>query len=239
MNKYDISLILPCFNEAEHFDQSLSRIIAALDQTDYTYEIIFVEDKSIDKTKSLIKKALSKYPRHNLAVIFHERNFGRGRAVVDGFKKSQGKIIGYIDFDLEVGEWYLSKFIRTVEAGFDVVNAWRVYDFNIKSLMRWLASKGYVWLQKKLINLPFHDTEAGYKFFNRAKIIPLLKYCHNQGWFFDTEILALANKRNLKIQEIPVAFVRRSDKTSTVRLFRDSWHFLINLISYSIRYKHV
>lgn len=238
MNKYDFSLILPCYNEAEHFNQSLKRIITVLDQTDYTYEIIFVEDKSIDNTKNLISKALEKYSTHNLSVIFHEINLGRGQSVIDGFTKSQGKVIGFIDFDLEVGEWYLPKFIRTVESGFDVVTAWRIYDFNLRSLIRWIGSKGYVWLQKQLLNLPLHDTEAGYKFFNRAKIMPLINRCHYKGWFFDTEILALAVKAKLKLKEIPVAFVRREDKTSTVRFIPDSLAFLKNLIIFSWKNKH-
>ncbi|MEK7513332.1 MAG: glycosyltransferase [Patescibacteria group bacterium] len=239
MNKYDFSLILPCFNEAEHFTQSLKKIISSLDQTDYTYEIILVEDYSTDKTKGLVEAALTKYSDHNLSAIFHPQNIGRGQSVIDGFKQSQGKIIGFIDFDLEVGEWYLPKFIRVVESGYDVANAWRIYDFNLRSLIRWLSSKGYVWLQKQLINLPFHDTEAGYKFFNRAKIMPLINQCHYQGWFFDTEILALAAKKHLKIKEIPVAFVRREDKTSTVRLIPDSLGFLKNLIIFSWKFKHV
>lgn len=239
MNKYDFSLILPSYNEAEHFNQSLRRIISVLDQTDYTYEIIFVEDQSTDKTKSLIAKALLKYPHHNLSVYFHDVNQGRGQTVIDGFNQSQGKIIGFIDFDLEVGEWYMPKFIRTIESGYDVATAWRIYDFNFRSIIRWLGSKGYVWLQKQLINLPFHDTEAGYKFFNKAKIMPLIKRCHYKGWFFDTEILALAVKAKLKIKEIPVAFVRREDKTSTVRFIPDSLAFLKNLIIFSWKFNHV
>lgn len=237
--KYDVSLILACYNEAEHFNESLKKIITALDQTDYTYEIVFVEDKSNDSTRNLIEKALIKYANHNLSAIFHVNNLGRGQAVIDGFSKSQGKIIGFIDFDLEVGEWYLPKFIRTIESGYDVATAWRIYDFNFQSLIRWIGSKGYVWLQKQLINLPFHDTEAGYKFFNKAKIMPLIKLCQYKGWFFDTEILALAAKGKLKIKEIPVAFVRREDKTSTVRLIPDSLGFLKNLIIYSFKFKHV
>lgn len=239
MDKYDFSLILPCYNEAEHFNRSLPRIISALDQTDYTYEIIFVEDKSTDKTKSLVKKVLGKYPRHNLSAYFHATNHGRGQTVIDGFSKSQGKIIGFIDFDLEVGEWYLPKFIRTIESDYDAAVAWRIYDFNLRSLIRWIGSKGYTWLQKQLINLPFHDTEAGYKFFNKAKIMPLINQCRYKGWFFDTEILALAHKNKLKIKEIPVAFVRREDKTSTVRFIPDALSFLKNLIVFSFKFKHV
>lgn len=236
--KYDVSLILACYNEHEIFNDSVKRIIQVMDTTDFTYEIIFVDDKSLDNTRQLINQALLKYPNHNLSAYFHDKNCGRGQTVIDGFKQSQGGIVGFIDIDLEVGEWYLPKFISTIESGSDVVTAWRIFDFNLRSIIRWLGSKGYFWLQEKLLRLPLHDTEAGYKFFNKAKIMPILKKCQHQDWFFDTEVLARAFAVKLTIQEIPVAFVRRTDKTSTVRMLPDTIKYLTNLLKFSVKYHH-
>jgi len=237
MNKYDVSLVLPCYNEAEILTDSVKRIINVLNKTDYTWEIIFVEDKSTDNTPELIKKTLKKHPRYNLSAIFHQQNQGRGKTVIDGFKKAQGKIIGFIDIDLEVGEWYLPKFFAAFEKNADVAIAWRVYDFSLKYLFRWLSSKGYVWLRKLFLNLPYHDTEAGYKFFNRKKLLPLLKKVKYSDWFFDTEIMALCYQAKFKVTEIPTAFVRRSDKISTVKLIPDTIKYLRDLISFSLKFK--
>lgn len=234
--KYDVSLILACYNEHEIFNDSVKRIISALDKTDYTWEIIFVDDKSQDNTPDLIKKTMNQYPRHNLSAYFHEVNQGRGQTVIDGFKQSQGKIIGYIDIDLEIDELYLSKFIQAIEINADVAIAWRVYDFQLWSLPRWLGSKGYAFLRKLLLGLPYADTEGGYKFFRRQKLMPLLSQVKHQGWFFDTEIMVLVYKAKFKVVEIPVAFVRNPHKTSTVRLVPDSINYLINLIKYTISY---
>lgn len=239
MDKFDFSLILPCYNEAEIFNDSVKRIINTLNQTDYTWEIIFVEDKSKDNTAALIKTALKHYSRDNLSVIFHKKNLGRGQTVIDGFNQAQGKIIGYIDIDLEIDELYLPKFIQTIETNTDVAIAWRVYDFQLWSIPRWLATKGYILLRKILLGLPYKDTEGGYKFFNRRKLLPLLAKAKHQGWFFDTEIMTLCFKACLNVVEIPVAFVRRPDKTSTVRLIPDSIDYLINLIKYSFKTKYV
>ena len=236
MDKYDVSLILACFNEEQIFEDSVSRIIRTLDQTDYTWEIIFVDDKAQDGTRTLIAKMIKRYPRKNLSAIFHKKNLGRGQTVKDGFKKALGRIVGYIDIDLEVGEWYLPKFFAAIEAGADLASAWRIYDFKLKTLHRWLGSKGYVLLRKALLGLPFEDTEGGYKFFKRAKLMPLLKQSYHSGWFFDTEIMTLAFRAGLKVVEIPTAFVRRTDKTSTVRLVPDTLIYLKNLLSYSYRH---
>lgn len=237
MNKYDASLVLACYNESEIFQDSVKRILNTLDNTDLTYEVIFVEDKSQDNTKQLIKKVIKKYPRHNLSAIYHTTNQGRGQTVVDGFKKAKGRIVGYIDIDLETGEWYLPKFLASFNQQADVVIAWRIYDFSLWALPRYFASKGYVLLRRFLLGLPYQDTEGGYKFFKRTKLIPLLKKAKHKGWFFDTEIMALCHKHNLKVKEIPTAFVRNQQKTSTVRLIPDSLKYLKNLIKFSISFR--
>lgn len=238
MDKYDVSLILACYNETEIFNDSVERIINTLDKTDYTWEIIFVDDKSDDHTARLIHQVIKKHPRRDLSAIFHQQNQGRGQTVIDGFKQAKGGIIGFIDIDLEVGEWYLPKFIKAIEKGSDVALAWRIYDFNLKTLPRWVASKGYVWLRKLLLGLPYKDTEAGYKFFLKKKLMPLLDKVEYPGWFFDTEIMTLCYQAQLKVAEIPTAFVRRSDKTSTVKLIPDTVKYLINLIKFSSKKKY-
>jgi len=237
MDKYDISLVLACYNEAEIFEDSVKKIINTLNKTDYTWEIIFVDDKSQDNTKELIKKALKQYSRQNLQAVYHQKNQGRGQTVVDGFKKAQGKFVGYIDIDLETSEWYLPQFIENLEKGADVVNSWRIYDFKLWTLPRWLGSKGYTWLRKLFLGLPYKDTEGGYKFFKRKKLKPLLKKVKYKDWFFDTEIMALCFKNKLKVKEIPVAFVRRSDKTSTVKFIPDTIKYFKNLIKFSKEFK--
>lgn len=235
MTKFDFSLILPCYNEAQIFQGSLEKIIKTLDGTNYTWEIIFIDDNSSDNTKNLIKKALQKYSRRSLRAFYHNKNQGRGYTVCEGINYSQGKIVGFIDFDLEVGQWYLPKFIQEIEKGADVAIAWRIYDFSFKALPRWLSSKGYTFFRKLVLGLPYKDTEAGYKFFQKNKITPLIKKCNYHDWFWDTEILALAFKAKLIVREIPVAFVRRFDKTSTVKLIPDTWQYLKDILSFKLK----
>jgi len=238
MDKYDVSLVLACYNEQEIFVDSVKRIINTLDKTDYTWEIIFIDDKSQDKTVQLIKKTLKKYPRHHLSAYYHPKNQGRGQTVIDGFKKAKGKIVGYIDIDLETGEWYLPQFFEAIIKGADAAVAWRIYDLQLWSLPRWVGSKGYVFLRKLFLGLPYQDTEGGYKFFKRKKLMSLLKKTKHPGWFFDTEIMALSHQAKLKVAEIPVAFLKRHDKTSTVKFIPDSLKYLKNLISFSFKFKY-
>lgn len=227
--QFDVSLILACYNEAEHFNSSVDRIVEVLDGTDFSWEIIFVDDASEDNTMALIKNYIKNHPRKHLSSSFHQLNMGRGTTVTEGIKKSQGKIVGYIDIDCEVPPDYIPNFVAAVEEGADVAVGWRIYDFIWRSLPRWFASKGYNRIRNSVLNTSLKDTEAGYKFFRKSKILPVLKQCHSPGWFWDTEVMVRSQRAGLKIKEIPVVFIRRFDKTSTVKLIPDTFVYLREL----------
>ena len=93
-------------------------------------------------------------------------------------------------------------------------------------------SRGYTWLVRHLLKLPFHDTETGYKFFRRERLLPLLDETLDPGWFWDTEVMARALYRGLEIVEVPGAFIRRYDKTSTVSGIRDSFRYLVRMLAF-------
>jgi len=237
MKSLDVSLVLPCFNEAETFSDSIQKIITVLDHTNLVWEIIFVDDCSKDSTRRLINNALKKYSSNKFKFISHHKNQGRGQTVIDGILEAKGKIVGFIDVDLEVSEEYLPSFFKALEKGYDSAIAWRIYDFTIAGFFRWFSSKGYTLIRKIILGLPYKDTEAGYKFFNRSKILAVIKKCRYKGWFWDTEIMARIYKARLKTIEIPVIFIRRQDKTSTVRLIPDSIKYLKNLINFRLNYE--
>lgn len=231
-HKYDLTLVLACYNEAEIFTDSVDQIVNVLDKNQFTYEIIFIDDKSNDSTPKLIKQTLKKYPQKNFSAFFHQKNQGRGKTVAEGFKKAQGKIVGFVDIDLEIPAWYLPRFVESINRTTDGIIAWRIYDITLKGLMRWISSKGYIWLRQKLLNINIKDTEAGYKFFKRTKILPIVSKCKDNHWFWDTEIVARSLQARLKINEIPTVFIRRTDKTSTVKLIPDSIDYLLKLFKY-------
>lgn len=220
MGKYDLSLIIPCYNEGETLIQSLNKIIEVLKDIPYSWEMICIDDASKDETASVIR-GFSR-GRRNVRVYFHKKNVGRGGTVIEGINKSKGKIVGYIDADLEVSPVYIPEFVRAINKGFDVAIGKRIYKENIFSFPRYIASRVYVFLVKRLLNLNFEDTEAGYKFFLKEKIIPVIRNVKDREWFFDTEIVARGYWNNLRIVSLPTLFLRRSDKKSTVKLIPDA-----------------
>lgn len=235
-HKYDLSIIVPCYNEFCILKDSVREIIKVMNQTKYTYEIIFVDDKSGDGTQRLIKEIID--GNKNMRCIFHSENSGRGGAVVDGFKVARGDIAGFLDIDLEVHARYiLSMVIAIKEEGYDMATAYRVYKITLSGMLRHILSFAYRRLVRFFVNLPLKDTETGFKFFKREKILPILEKTQDKGWFWDTEISYLAYRNNMRIKEIPCLFIRRRDKASTVNLFKDSVDYLIRLIAFKRRIK--
>lgn len=225
MNHTDVSLVLPCYNESEHFETSIQRIIAVLEKSGYAWEILLIDDHSQDDTVERIKKFCQKNPQFNIQTIYHQKNHGRGATVSEGIHLAKSEIVGFIDIDCEVDPHYIPTFIDAVKKN-DVVCAWRIYRVEFKSLLRYVASSVYVFMEQKLLNNTFPDTEAGFKFFNKKKILPILKECSSKHWFWDTEVMVYSQKSGLSIKHIPVVFVRRDDKTSTVKLIPDTIDYI-------------
>ena len=232
MNSPELSLILPCYNEGEHFLSSISQVVTSLQESKLKYEIIFVEDNSSDRTISLIEWFMKKNRRIPASLIKHVQNQGRGKSVSDGFIKARGQFVGYIDIDCEVSPMYIGNFVKALQDGADVVCANRQYIFALESTPRWLASTFYRFISRVLLQHPFNDTESGYKFFRKKTIIPLLKQIKNQHWFWDTEIMLYSLYEGLRVYEINVLFNRKPYKTSTVRLIPDAVIYFKELLRF-------
>lgn len=227
-----ISLILACYNDELSIIASTKKIIAILDITKYDYELIFIDDASHDKSKKEIERVKNLFPQKKIKVIFHENNVGRGGTVKEGILAAEGDIVGFVDIDLEVSENYLPAFALAIDSGADVAIGSRVYKIHLSTFHRHLGSVVYPILVKKLLSLPMKDTETGYKFFNRRRILSIVNKTMNTGWFWDTEIIANAFFSGLRIKEIPVLFIRRPEKKSSVRFFRDSLNQFIKLMQF-------
>ncbi len=232
---YDVSIVIPCYNEEAILEDSIREIACVMDQTPYSWEMIFIDDRSRDQTPLLLSKLVVDKP--NARAIFHQQNVGRGGAASEGLSVAHGRVIGFLDIDLEVHARYIPTMVRAIDGVFDVATAHRIYRVPLKwdDLLRNFLSVGYRWMVRHYLKLPFEDTEAGFKFFRAESVRPLLHKARSKGWFWDTEIMALAYQAKLQMIEIPCLFVRRFDKVSTVRPFKDSSAYLIALLEFKQR----
>ncbi len=231
----DLSLVIACYQEEGHLEESVREIVRVLSSSRYSWELIFIDDCSTDSTRQLIKKIVA--DGANMRSVFHETNLGRGGTVAEGFRMAKARIVGFIDIDLEVHARYILEMLRAIDEGQDCATAYRVYKVRMHPgpLLRHVLSRGYRLLSRTLLNIPLRDTETGFKFFRRDAILPILDRCEHVGWFWDTEVMTLAHLAGLKIREIPCLFIQRRDKASTVRVFSDTRDYLAALLAFRRR----
>jgi glycosyltransferase involved in cell wall biosynthesis len=202
-----------------------------LEEMHRPYEIVFVDDVSRDRTRDIIR-ALAQAHLATVRTLFHETNKGRGQTVTDGFRIARGAIAGFLDVDLEVHARYIPSLVKAIERGADVATVRRIYAFQVRSLDRYAMSRGYSFLVRRMLGVDLRDTETGYKFFRRDRVLPILDEIRDPGWFWDTEFMVRAVRRGLRVEEIPGAYVRRFDKTSTVSGLRDSARYFGKLVAF-------
>jgi len=231
----DLSVVIACYQEEGHLEDSVRQLGATLDAMGRPYELIFVEDKSRDRTAEVIRKIVAGQP--HMRAVYHEQNVGRGGTVTEGFLLAKGRIVGFLDIDLEVHCRHLPDVLKEIDGGADGATAFRHYAVGRTptALLRQFLSKGYRWLFRRTFDVPFNDPEAGFKFFVRERIEPVARRTRDVGWFWDSEIMVLAHQAGLRVVEVPCRFERRADKQSTVRLCRDVYRYLVAIRAFRRR----
>ena len=233
--QYDISIVVPCYQEEGHLYKSVETIYDLLNTTKRSFEMIFVDDCSKDKTRDVILSVIKKFP--NTKYLFHNANTGRGGAFLDGVGLADGRYIGFLDIDLEVSPVYLLNVIQELENGNDIVTVHRHYALapSATFILRHILSVGYKILINKYLGVPRMDTESGFKFFKKDCILKLSERVENKKWFFDTEIMVLAYLNKYKIKEVNGLFMRNADKATTVKLFSDTIDYFIEIRKFKKR----
>jgi glycosyltransferase AglD len=233
MSKIDLSVVLPCYNEAAILEKNVNIIMKVLDKARLSYEIIITEDGSKDGT-DIIAKRLSKENDKIQFFHFHKR-LGRGRAVANGFKKARGEVVGFIDLDLQTPPEYIVKCYNEIKKGADGVEPIRYYREEYHFFfIRLVLSIAYRSLFKRMFKIKLEDTLAGCKFFKRDKILPILSKVKDNHWFWDTEIMVIAYYEGLELKEIPSVFLNieyknRKSKASVITSTFDLFFDLLEL----------
>jgi glycosyltransferase involved in cell wall biosynthesis len=118
-----LSIAVPLFNEEESVEKLLARILEVGEQFDFSYEIIFVDDGSTDRTWEIIERLKQDTPQ--LRAIKFRRNYGQTSAMVAGFDHARGEIIVTLDGDLQNDPSDIPLLLVKIEEGYDIVSGWR------------------------------------------------------------------------------------------------------------------
>lgn len=157
----DISIVIPLFNEAESLPELHSWINRVMVANGYSYEIIFVDDGSKDKSWEVIQLLAAK-DIHVKALRFR-RNYGKSPALHIGFEAAQGNVVITMDADLQDSPDEIPELYRMItEEGFDLVSGWKKKRYD-NAFTKNLPSKLYNWTNRKMSGIPLHDMNCGLK----------------------------------------------------------------------------
>lgn len=227
-----LSVVMPAYNEGTHIYDNLLHTSRILSQFVKRYEIIVVNDGSLDQTLEEINRA-AEADRH-IVPAGYSNNKGKGYAITSGVKQASGRYIAFLDSDLELNPVLLHSFLKKMQKyNADIVIGSKQHPrskLNYPPLRKFM-SFGYYMMLVMLFHLNVHDTQTGIKLFKASVIKPIAEKISTNGYAFDIEILALANQAGYKIIEAPIELnYSRNDKadgrriklTDIIQVFKDT-----------------
>ena len=214
-----VDAIIPVYNEEHILAQSVETLRDFLTQhlQPHRWRIVVADNASIDHTLDVAKELTERYPDEVGYIHLDEK--GRGRALRRAWLESDADILSYMDVDLSTGLESYPLLVQSIINGYDIAIGSRLMPESQtnRSPKREFISRSYNLLIKVSHQARFADAQCGFKAISHTAAQALIPLVENQEWFFDTELLLLAQKRDYKIKEIPVRWVEDPDSRVNIR----------------------
>jgi len=220
-NLQTVEITVPVHNEEHALPGNLEALLGYLDADfPFDYRVVVADNASTDDTRTVAHELASV---HRAVSVLEIDRKGRGLALKTAWAQSQAEVVSYMDVDLSTN---LESFLPLVAPllsghselaiGTRLVRSARVR----RRLKREVLSRGYNHLIRLGFRSGFSDAQCGFKAGRREVVQRLLPLVVDDGWFFDTELLLLAERNGLRIHEVPVDWVEdldsRVDLPSTI-----------------------
>lgn len=235
-----ISIIIPAYNEGHRISSTLKKIHEYFKNKKFQYEVIVIDDGSLDDTIEVVNKCSVLFD--NIVLIENVKNMGKGYSVREGMAEASGDLRLFMDADGSVDIKTLDSFIKYIPTGTDIIigsieisNLTKEDDNNMyrrllgkiaKVLIRYIATPG------------IYDTQRGFKLFTREASKIVFSRQTIDRWGFDIELIVIAQEHNLKIKELPVNWI--NSKTSSVNIlsYFTTFYELIKIKTQSLSGKY-
>lgn len=212
-----LSVVIPAYNEEAAIAEAIDRVGRYFTTRGLSFGIIVVDDGSSDRTRAAVEGKVAEWPMVRL--LANETNRGKGYSVKRGALAAEGEWILFLDADLSTLPEEFEK-LEGAMRDHDIVIGSRALPASRitrhQPFLRELGGRFFNKIVQWYMGLPFHDTQCGFKCFNRRTRV-LFEKQTLAGWAFDVELLFLAQKMGFRIAEVPIVWT--DDPTSTVRPF--------------------
>jgi glycosyltransferase involved in cell wall biosynthesis len=192
---------VPVLDEADTVEELAIRLAAVIDELGRTFEVVFIDDGSRDRTSERVRAARERDPRVKLVRL--RRNFGKAAALSAGLDHSRGEIVITMDGDLQDDPREIPRFLEALEGeGLDLVSGWKRQrrDRAVKRL----SSRVFNWVTRLLARVELHDFNCGFKAYRREALEQVSIYGELHRY-----IPVLAARRGFAVGEIQVHHMPR------------------------------
>jgi putative flippase GtrA len=203
-----VDMVVPVYNEEAVLAESVNRLHAYLsDGFPFDWRIVIADNASTDRTPNLAKELAGTYPG---VEVLHIEQKGRGRAVRTAWMRSAADVVAYTDVDLSTGLTGILPLVAPLVSGHsDLSVGSRLSEGSVvaRGPKRELISRIYNLILRVLFAVRFRDAQCGFKAARADVAKRLLPAVKDEAWFFDTELLLLAEHNGLRVHEVPVDWV--------------------------------
>lgn len=217
-----VEIVLPVFNEADVLADSVRGLDSYL-ASDFplTYSIVIADNASTDDTGVIANALADDLPSVNYVRLDEK---GRGRALRKVWSMTSSPVTCYMDIDLSTDLKGLLPLVAPLLSGHSDLAIGTRLDHGAQVTRggkREFISRSYNYLLRTMLRARFSDAQCGFKAIRTEAVQPLLPKVRDNGWFFDTELLVLAQRKGLRTHEVPVDWV--DDPDSKVDIVSTAW----------------
>ncbi len=207
-----VEVVVPVYNEESALPESIPDLCAYLETYfPYRWSVVIADNASTDATLSVAEGLAAANPRVS---VLHLEEKGRGRALTAAWLASEADVVAYMDVDLSTNLWSFLPLVAPLATGHsDLAIGSRLLRGAMvtRQWKRELISRCYNLLIKSLFGNRFSDAQCGFKAIKRGVAQELLPQIEDGEWFFDTELLLLAEERGYRVSEVPVDWIEDLD----------------------------
>ncbi|MFZ0799505.1 MAG: dolichyl-phosphate beta-glucosyltransferase [Terriglobales bacterium] len=202
------SIVIPAYNESVRIRPTLHALLRCTQEQNWDAEILVVNDGSTDDTAQIVREYGKSHPQ--VLLLENPGNRGKGYSVRNGMLHARGDICLFTDADLSSPITEAQKLFDAIDGGADIAIGSRWLQVELQTerqpLYRQAFGRIFNLVLRMILGLGFADTQCGFKAFRREaaqRIFPLQRI---ERWSFDPEILFLARRAGLRVEEVPVVW---------------------------------